>query len=159
MKISTLDKMLPKRWSLLLRYYLPFFKKPEPFYFQCREFINDLKKRNNTQNFPLDKLPELLVILEFYSKNNSELIEFSKKIVGTLEEQQLQSIDLNRLKQSLSEHNLENNNQTPVLNELFKQLPELVYANEDRNEIENGIFTTIEKTKEFDIDTELNYLK
>ncbi|WP_339050668.1 hypothetical protein [Rickettsiella endosymbiont of Xylota segnis] len=76
-----------------------------------------------------------------------------------MEKQQLQAINPNLLKQSLSKHKLENNNQTPVLNELFKKLSEFVYANESRNEIENDIFTTIEKTKEFDADTEFNYLK
>jgi len=76
-----------------------------------------------------------------------------------LEEHQLKAINLNLLKQSLSEHNLENNYQTPVLNILFKKLPELVCTNEDRIEIENDIFMTVETTKEFDTDTEFNYLK
>ncbi len=93
-------------------------KKPERFYFKCREFVNDLKKKEDSQNFPLNKLSDLFAILEEHSKNNVKLIEFSKKIIATvistLEEYQLQI-----LRQLLLTDGVENNDQTPVLNFLF----------------------------------------
>lgn len=125
MNLVNLDKMLPKRWVLLLRYYLPFFKTPTPFYFKCREFINSLRKQR-LKDFSMDKLPEFLLILENYSKNNPELINFSEKIIYMITDEHCQQINHHLLIQLLINFNPEDNG-TLVLNTLLAKLPAKVY--------------------------------
>ena len=73
MNLSYLDRLIPKRWVLLLRYYLPFFKNPEPFHFKLREFINKKKHEPNAQ-FNLSTLYDLFIILDNYSQPDPDNI-------------------------------------------------------------------------------------
>ncbi|BBB15183.1 hypothetical protein RVIR1_06860 [Candidatus Rickettsiella viridis] len=67
MDLRYFDRLIPPRWALLFRYYLPFFKKPPPLYFKLREFINKKKYEPNTP-FNLNTLYDLFVILDNYSQ-------------------------------------------------------------------------------------------
>lgn len=82
MHLDYLDKLIPKRWVLLLRYWLPFFKTPSNFYFECRFFINKLK-RLGYQSFPWEKLADLVFIFEKNAGAVAE-IDLSKKILDTI---------------------------------------------------------------------------
>lgn len=126
MNLRQLDNNIPKHWVLLLRYYLPFFKKPAPFYFECRQFINHLKKISKNQPFPLNKLPDLLFILDHYSQNDPHLIALAKNIIATITPEQYQQIDYCLLKEIILQFERENKAST-VLNELFQKIPAKVY--------------------------------
>lgn len=127
----TLNRMLPKRWNLLLRYYLPFLKTPPPFYFKCREFIDKLN-RKSPNDFPLTKLTELLDILANYSENDPELIRLAKNIIATLSEQQIKHIDHSLLQQLLQQFCSENT-KTSILNDLLTKIPPQFYDTMLRN--------------------------
>jgi hypothetical protein len=128
MNVSLLDKLIPKRWILLLRYYLPFFKKPAPFYLACRQLINELKKTARPHSFPLNRLAELLFILDNYSKNNADLINLAKKIIGLISAEQYQQIDHLLLRNILFQFDPEDN-QTVILNDVLQRIPDKVYKN------------------------------
>lgn len=125
MDLNQLDRMLLQRWLLLLHCYLPFFKTPSPFYLKCRNFINRLKKTFPDNDFPLQYLPELLLILEVYSRNKPGLIRFSKKIMATMNDEQYQQVDHHLLMQLLSE--FVPNLHTPILNGFLAKLPAHTY--------------------------------
>jgi hypothetical protein len=78
MELSYLDQWIPKRWVLLLRYYLPFFKRPEPIYFELRQFINN-EKRSPATPFNLDTLFNLFRILDNYPCS-----DLSDKIIDSI---------------------------------------------------------------------------
>ena len=126
MNLPQLDDIIPKRWILLLRYYLPFFKKPAPFYFKCRQLINELKRTSPNHLFPLNSLPDLLFILDTYSKNDTDLIFVAKKIIALISPEQYQQIDHLLLKNILLKFDSENN-QTVILNQLLLQIPAKAY--------------------------------
>ncbi|WP_218813393.1 hypothetical protein [Rickettsiella endosymbiont of Dermanyssus gallinae] len=67
MDLTYFDSLVPQRWVLWLRYYLPFFKTPAPLYFKLREFINSKKYELDTQ-FNLNTLYDLFVILDTHSQ-------------------------------------------------------------------------------------------
>lgn len=67
MDLTHFDRLIPQRWALWLRYYLPFLKKPAPLYFKLREFINKKKSEPDTQ-FNLHTLYDLFVILDNYAQ-------------------------------------------------------------------------------------------
>ncbi len=124
MDLHQLDDIIPKRWILLLRYYLPFFKKPAPFYFECRQFINHLKR--TPYYHLLDALPDLLFILDTYSKGDVNLINLSQKIIQMLSPEQYQQIDYLLLRNIFLKFDPENN-QTVILNQLLLQIPAKAY--------------------------------
>ena len=126
MNLPQLDDIIPKRWILLLRYYLPFCKKPAPFYFKCRQLINELKRTSPNHLFPLNSLPDLLFILDTYSKNDTDLIFVAKKIIALISPEQYQQIDHLLLKNILLKFDSENN-QTVILNQLLLQIPAKAY--------------------------------
>ena len=126
MNLPQLDDIIPKRWILLLRYYLPFCKKPAPFYFKCRQLINELKRTSPNHLFPLNSLPDLLFILDTYSKNDTDLIFVAKKIIALISPEQYQQIDHLLLKNILLKFDPENN-QTVILNQLLLQIPAKAY--------------------------------
>ncbi|MGB8286320.1 MAG: hypothetical protein WCB98_00100 [Candidatus Aquirickettsiella gammari] len=126
MDLPQLDNIIPKRWILLLRYYLPFFKKPAPFYFKCRQLINELKRTSPNHLFPLNSLPDLLFILDTYSENDTDLIFVAKKIIALISPEQYQQIDHLLLKNILLKFDPENN-QTVILNQLLLQIPAKAY--------------------------------
>ena len=126
MNLPQLDDIIPKRWILLLRYYLPFCKKPAPFYFKCRQLINELKRTSPNHLFPLNSLPDLLFILDTYSKNDTDLIFVAKKIIALISSEQYQQIDHLLLKNILLKFDPENN-QTVILNQLLLQIPAKAY--------------------------------
>ncbi len=128
MNISLLDKLIPKRWVLLLRYYLPFFKKPAPFYWACRQLINALKRTARPHSFPLNRLAELLFILDNYSRNDADLINLAKKIIGLISTEQYQQIDHLLLRNILFQFDPEDN-QTVILNDVLERIPDKVYKN------------------------------
>ena len=126
MNLPQLDDIIPKRWILLLRYYLPFCKKPAPFYFKCRQLINELKRTSPNHLFLLNSLPDLLFILDTYSKNDTDLIFVAKKIIALISPEQYQQIDHLLLKNILLKFDSENN-QTVILNQLLLQIPAKAY--------------------------------
>ena len=126
MNLPQLDDIIPKRWILLLRYYLPFCKKPAPFYFKCRQLINELKRTSPNHLFPLNSLPDLLFILDTYSENDTDLIFVAKKIIALISPEQYQQIDHLLLKNILLKFDPENN-QTVILNQLLLQIPAKAY--------------------------------
>ncbi|RDH40734.1 MAG: hypothetical protein CFE62_002060 [Candidatus Aquirickettsiella gammari] len=126
MNLPQLDDIIPKRWILLLRYYLPFCKKPAPFYFKCRQLINELKRTSPNHLFPLNSLPDLLFILDTYSKNDTDLIFVAKKIIALISPEQYQQNDHLLLKNILLKFDPENN-QTVILNQLLLQIPAKAY--------------------------------
>jgi hypothetical protein len=67
MNWNRLNALVPKRWVLLLRYYLPFFKKPESSYFRLRQFINKKVKIKASNTFDITLFSEFLTIINNYS--------------------------------------------------------------------------------------------
>jgi hypothetical protein len=125
MNLRQLDNIIPKRWILLLRYYLPFFKKPAPFYFACRQLINDLKRTPPPHLFPLSGLPDLLFVLETYAKD-VDLINVAKKIIDLISPEQYQQIDHLLLRNILLKFDPEDN-QAVILNDVLQRIPDKVY--------------------------------
>lgn len=128
MDLRQLDDIIPKRWVLLLYYYLPFLKKPASFYLKCRQLINELKRISPNHSFPLSRLPDLLLILDTYSKNNADLIYVGQKIIRMIRTEQYQQIDHLLLSNILFKFDPEHN-EAIVLNELLKKIPDKVYKN------------------------------
>jgi hypothetical protein len=121
-----LDEYIPKRWRLRLRRYPPFFKNPAPFYFECRQFIDKLKNISENDDFPMDKLPDLLFILDTYSKKNPDLISVAQKIIDLISPEQYQQINHFLLSHILLKFNPKNN-ETVVLNYLLFKIPTSTY--------------------------------
>lgn len=125
MDLSYLDRLIPKRWVLLLRYYLPFFKRPAPLHFKLREFINKEQHARNTV-FNLTTLFDLLVILDSYSQpdpNNklSELTNLSDTILDCIifnEENLIKNVSLKHLIEKF-----DSKISNAVLNQFFNRLP------------------------------------
>ncbi|MDQ8039753.1 MAG: hypothetical protein REH83_05035 [Rickettsiella sp.] len=95
-----LDKLTPKRWVLIIRNYLFWFKKPAPFYFKLRAFINKIKKQSKGL-FDFNSLIELLTILEEKDNDKNAILEdlknkiitrTAKEKVGLLNEKNLETL-------------------------------------------------------------------
>lgn len=125
MHLDYLDKLIPKRWQLLLRYWLPFFKTPSNFYFECRFFINKLK-RLGYKSFPWDKLPNLVFIFEKYAYTESE-IDVSQKILDTIFIEKTQPMTQKLIEQFFDRFNPDNT-RTPILNGILQRLPPKLYS-------------------------------
>lgn len=125
MHLDYLDKLIPKRWVLLLRYWLPFFKTPSNFYFECRFFINKLK-RLGYQSFPWEKLADLVFIFEKNAGAVAE-IDLSKKILDTIFTEKTQPIAQKLIEWFFERFNPDNT-RTPFVNEVFQQLPPKLYS-------------------------------
>ncbi len=124
MNLDHLDNKIPKRWLLLLRYWLPFFKTPSSFYFECRSFIDNLK-RSGYQYFSWDKFPDLVSIFEKYAKKKSE-INLSKQIIDTIFTEKTQTITQKLIEQFFEGFNPDSS-QTLILNEVLRRLPAKLY--------------------------------
>lgn len=124
MNLDYLDKMIPKRWILLLRYWLPFFITPSIFYFKCRDFIDNLK-HSGYHYFPWKKLPDLVFIFEKYAFNKSE-INLSKKITNAIFTKKNQLITAGLIDQLFERFNPDNT-RTPLLNDVLQRLPTKFY--------------------------------
>ncbi|WP_342146601.1 hypothetical protein [Rickettsiella endosymbiont of Aleochara curtula] len=124
MHLNYLDQMIPKRWVLLLRYWLPFFKSPSDFYFKSRDFIDNLK-HSGYHNFPWKKLPDLVFIFEKYAFNKSET-NLSKKITNMIFTKKSQLITTSLIEQLFERFNPDNT-RTPILNDVLQRLPTKFY--------------------------------
>lgn len=125
MHLDYLDNLIPKRWQLLLRYWLPFFKTPSSFYFECRFFINKLK-RLGYKSFPQDKFPDLIFIFEKHIYRKSEK-NLSKKIIDNFFIQKNQYITYKLIEQFFERFNPDNT-RTPTLNAVLQRLPTKLYS-------------------------------
>lgn len=123
MNLDHLDNKIPKRWLLLLYYWLPFFKTPSNFYFECRSFIDNLK-RAGYHYFSWDKFPDLVFIFEKYAKKKSE-INLSKQMIDTIFTKKTQPIPEKLIEQFFERFNPDN--QTLFLNEVLQRLPTQLY--------------------------------
>ncbi len=133
MNIDYLDQLIPKRWILLLRYWLPFFNTPSDFYFKCRSFIDNLK-RSGYQYFPWEKFPDLLFILEKYSNNSAEE-NIAREIILTIFTEKYEKIitakyEIITLKLLISIFSKfdSDNESTPFLNEVLQRIPAKLYS-------------------------------
>jgi hypothetical protein len=124
MHLDYLDKLIPKRWQLLLRFWLPFFKTPSSFYFECRSFINKLK-RLGYKSFPQDKFPDLIFIFEKHASRESET-NLSKKIIDNFFIQKNKFITYELIEQFFERFNSANT-RTPILNDVLQRLPTELY--------------------------------
>ena len=126
MHLAYLDQQIPKRWILLLRYWLPFFKTPNSFYFECRSFIDKLK-RSGYNYFPWYKLPDLVFIFEKYAYKKSE-INLSKKIIDIIFTKKSQPITQKLIEQLFNRFNPDYT-RTSILNDVLQRLPVKLYSN------------------------------
>jgi hypothetical protein len=124
MHLDYLDQQIPKRWILLLRYWIPFFKTPSSFYFECRSFIDKLK-RSGYNYFPWDQLPDLVFIFEKYAFKESE-INLSKKIIDIIFTKKQQPIT-GKLIQQLFDLFNPGYRSLSILNAVFQRLPIKLY--------------------------------
>ncbi|MGC1854037.1 MAG: hypothetical protein WA659_01495 [Candidatus Aquirickettsiella sp.] len=134
MNIDYLDQLIPKRWILLLHYWLPFFNTPSNFYFKCRAFIDNLK-RSGYEYFSWQKFPDLLFILEKYTRNSAEK-NIAREIILAIFTREYKKITLKLLISIFSKFNPDNEN-TPFLNEVLQRIPAKLY---------NEYFSTLNHT-------------
>ncbi|MES2997745.1 MAG: hypothetical protein V4700_00230 [Pseudomonadota bacterium] len=130
MNLNSIDKLVPGRWTLWFRYYFPFFKKPEHFYFELRKLINRVKGSSPEEQ--RGKLPELVTIL-----NDPQVdTELAKKIITTLlTPEEAKNINESLLRKILNCFELSSD--STLLDEILSKLPTLptlpnkfsIYAN------------------------------
>lgn len=125
MNLDYLNHLIPKRWILLLYYWLPFFQTPSNFYFQSREFIDHLIKHSIFEDFPLEKLPDLMVILVKYASITNEK-KIARKIIAEIFSRKTKKIRLNFLASILEKFNPEDKN-ISIIDEIFQRIPDKFY--------------------------------
>ncbi len=124
MHLDYLDQLIPKRWILLIRYWLPFFKTPSNFYFRCRDFIDKLK-RSGCSHFPWEKFPTLLSIFE---KNVCTVTEkkIAREIISKIFTRENKTITLELLILIFDQFDPDNK-QTSILKEVLQRIPTKFY--------------------------------
>ena len=124
MHLDYLDQLIPKRWILLIRYWLPFFKTPSNFYFRCRDFIDKLK-HSGCSHFPWEKFPNLLSIFE---KNVCTVTEkkIAREIISKIFTRENKTITLELLILIFDQFDPDNK-QTSILKEVLQRIPTKFY--------------------------------
>ncbi len=125
MNLDYLNRLIPKRWILLLYYWLPFFQTPTDFYFQSRVFIDHLIKHSISDDFPLEKLPDLMVILVKYAAITNEK-KIAQKIITEIFDRKTKKIRLNFLASILEKFSPEDKN-IAIIDEIFQRIPDKFY--------------------------------
>lgn len=126
MNLDYLDHLIPKRWILLLHYWLPFLQTPSDFYFQSRSFVNEeVIKKFFSKDFPLEKFPDLVLILVKYAHTQNEK-EVAKKIIAEIFAHKTKKTRLSILFAILKKFSPEDNN-GQILEEVFRHIPEKLY--------------------------------
>lgn len=125
MNLDYLNHLIPKRWILSLYYWLPFFQTPTTFYFQSREFLDQLIKHSISEDFPIDKLPNLMVILVKYASITNEK-KVAQKIIAEIFARKTKKIRLSFLASILEKFSPEDKNIT-ITDEIFQRIPDKFY--------------------------------
>ncbi|MEN9450564.1 MAG: hypothetical protein RJA83_1182 [Pseudomonadota bacterium] len=124
MHLDYLDQLIPKRWILLLRYWLPFFKTPSIFYFKCRAFIDNLK-HSDYRYFPWEKFPSLLSIFEKQAYTVTEK-KIASEIISKIFTRENKTITLELLISIFDQFDPDNK-QTSILKEVLQRIPTKFY--------------------------------
>lgn len=123
MNVDYFDQMIPKRWILLLSYWLPFLKTPSSFYFECRAFIDELMPLDN--DFFWKKFPDLVSIFEHAAENKTErilILEILYKIFSKEKKITLQGLAL-----LFEKFKPEVTSKTSILSVILKWIPDNIY--------------------------------
>lgn len=125
MNLDYLNHLIPKRWTLLFYYWLPFFLTPSDFYFQSRVFIDQLIKHSISEDFPLEKLPDLMLILVKYASTTSEKA-IAQKIIAEIYTRKTKKVRLRFLASILEKFSPEDKN-IAIINEILQRIPDKFY--------------------------------
>lgn len=126
MNLDYLDHLIPKRWILLLHYWLPFWQTPSDFYFESRSFVDEeVIKKFFSKDFPLEKFPDLVLILVKYAHTQNEK-EVAKKLITEIFARKTKKTRLSILFAIFKKFNPEDNNRQ-ILEEVFRHIPEKLY--------------------------------
>lgn len=124
MNLDYLDKIIPKRWILLLFYWLPFFKNPSNFYFECRAFIDELVQLDEAYFWK--KFPDLISIFERTTYTQTER-KLSLQIISKIFAKE-KAITAPYLVLFLTKFNPDVKRRTPILNDVLERIPNNIYS-------------------------------